>query len=266
MSNNDIHPGTDPAPFGVAETYTFASPAGVWRYTPHEFAIYHPEGNWESVQISRSRLEMTSETTRMALELTLPPDLPVVRAALQAASAGAVMTLAVHRVVNYAGWWAESGALWVGRVRSLEIAETSARMTCESVATSLKRIGLRRLYSRKCSHVLYSEACGAVPVSATAVVVMVQGVRVLFADNVIDGLAGGWLQTPSGMRHMIAAAQGHAVDLIYPAPGLAEGTEVTLVAGCDHTPATCQARFNNLDNYGGFPFIPTRNPFSTGVF
>jgi hypothetical protein len=38
------------------------------------------------------------------------------------------------------------------------------------------------------------------------------------------------------------------------------------VAGCDHSVSTCAARFGNLANYGGFPFIPTKNPFSTGVF
>jgi hypothetical protein len=27
-----------------------------------------------------------------------------------------------------------------------------------------------------------------------------------------------------------------------------------------------RSRFNNLDNYGGFPAIPSKNPFSTGVF
>jgi hypothetical protein len=30
--------------------------------------------------------------------------------------------------------------------------------------------------------------------------------------------------------------------------------------------STCQSRFDNLDNYGGFPFIPLKNPFATGVF
>jgi len=29
---------------------------------------------------------------------------------------------------------------------------------------------------------------------------------------------------------------------------------------------TCAERFGNLDNYGGFPAIPSKNPFSTGVF
>ena len=78
-------------------------------------------------------------------------------------------------------------------------------------------------------------------------------------------LAGGWLQTPAGARHMIVSESYAGVELLYPV-GLAPQTPVELVAGCDHSMPTCAARFDNLANYGGFPFIPTKNPFSTGVF
>jgi len=133
----------------------------------------------------------------------------------------------------------------------------------------LKRIGLRRLYSRACSHVLYSAACGATPISASAVVSGVDGRRVQLEGGtpaaVFGMLAGGWLQMPDGARHMIVADDSGNVELLYPV-ALEAGTEIVLVAGCDHTTATCQARFNNLANYGGFPAIPSKNPFATGVF
>ena len=47
-------------------------------------------------------------------------------------------------------------------------------------------------------------------------------------------------------------------------PGLLTGAAITLYPGCDHTRATCAAKFANLDNFGGFPWIPTRNPFDGG--
>ena len=64
---------------------------------------------------------------------------------------------------------------------------------------------------------------------------------------------------------MIVAEYGSGVELLNPV-AIAPGTEVLLTVGCDHSTATCAARFNNLDNYGGFPAIPSKNPFSTGVF
>lgn len=150
----------------------------------------------------------------------------------------------------------------------MEVADDAARIRCESAQVSLKRIGLRRLYSRACSHVLYSAACGATPISATAEVIRSEGRQVELASlppEVAGMLAGGWLQTPAGARHMIVSESTAGVELLYPV-GLAAGMSVTLTAGCDHSMSTCHSRFGNLANYGGFPFIPSKNPFSTGVF
>jgi len=37
---------------------------------------------------------------------------------------------------------------------------------------------------------------------------------------------------------------------------------VTLYPGCPRDRQTCNDRFNNLENYGGFDWIPSRNPFN----
>jgi len=36
---------------------------------------------------------------------------------------------------------------------------------------------------------------------------------------------------------------------------------VKIYPGCDRVRATCESKFDNLDNFGGFPWIPTKNPF-----
>ena len=38
------------------------------------------------------------------------------------------------------------------------------------------------------------------------------------------------------------------------------GTAISLYPGCDHTRETCKAKFDNLLNYGGFDWIPAKNP------
>ncbi|MDG4870579.1 phage BR0599 family protein, partial [Guyparkeria sp. 1SP6A2] len=43
--------------------------------------------------------------------------------------------------------------------------------------------------------------------------------------------------------------------------GLEVGQEIEVYPGCDRTAATCNAKFNNLLNYGGFDFIPPKGPF-----
>ena len=45
-------------------------------------------------------------------------------------------------------------------------------------------------------------------------------------------------------------------------PGLAVGVAFEAFAGCDRTFATCQSKFGNSLNFGGFPWIPAKNPFA----
>ena len=258
-------------PLQEVELYTFDGASGSFRLTPHEFDVHLNGQLYVSMPIERNELALGAEAAKSALELKMPPNCDLVRHLLASALTGGATSVTLHtaRRDTLDDYWWILGARWVGRVLGVDVADDVARVRCESAQVSLKRIGLRRLYSRKCSHVLYSAACGASPISASAVVSGVDGRNVDLdggtPGSVSGAIAGGWLQTPDGARHMIINDYSIGVTLLYPA-AIDVGTEVLLTAGCDHNVQTCAVRFGNVDNYGGFPFIPSRNPFSTGVF
>jgi hypothetical protein len=253
------------------ELYAFASNSAQFHLTPLEFDVDLGGTVYVSTPIERNELALGAEAAKSALELKLPQTCDLVRHLLANALTGdtTAITLRIARRDPWGDTWWIAGTRWMGRVLGVEVADDAARVRCESAQVSLKRIGLRRLYSRTCSHVLYSAACGASPITASAIVGGSTGRSVDLAGgvpgSVSGGLAGGWLQTPEGARHMIVSETGGGVELLYPTT-IEPGTEVLLTAGCDHSTATCASRFGNLDNYGGFPFIPSKNPFSTGVF
>ena len=258
-------------PMLEVELYAFSSSNAQFYLTPHEFDVDLDGTPYTSLSIERNELALGAEAAKSALELKLPPSCDLVRHLLSASLTGDTtsVTLRIGRRDNWGDYWWLSGTRWMGRVLGVEVDADAARIRCESAQVSLKRIGLRRLYSRKCSHVLYSNACGASPITGSAFVLDVYGRNVELdggvPGSVSAGLAGGWLQTPDGARHMIINDTGSGVELLYPV-AIEPGTEVLLTVGCDHSTATCAGRFGNLDNYGGFPAIPSKNPFSTGVF
>ena len=43
------------------------------------------------------------------------------------------------------------------------------------------------------------------------------------------------------------------------------GQTVDVFAGCDHSLAICESKFANVINYGGFPFVPIKNPFNSSL-
>ena len=72
----------------------------------------------------------------------------------------------------------------------------------------------------------------------------------------------GSLVFPSGVNANVratnkSAAAGASLSLMYPLPSPpTTGDAFTVAFGCDHTRGTCQAKFSNLANFRGFPFVP----------
>lgn len=71
---------------------------------------------------------------------------------------------------------------------------------------------------------------------------------------------------------LILSQSGDDLQLLLPFPDSILGSTVVILAGCDHTVTTCDSKFNtpsdpqsNVVNFGGFPFVPTKNPFEGGV-
>lgn len=93
-----------------------------------------------------------------------------------------------------------------------------------------------------------------------AAVVAVAGDRVVFAGIDPDRYAGGelrWLDGPlAGLGATILAADDSGLLLDRHPDGVVPGMRAWLREGCDHTVATCAARFANAENFQGEPFLP----------
>jgi len=77
------------------------------------------------------------------------------------------------------------------------------------------------------------------------------------ADGFFDS---GLLVSEAGAREILAHA-GDTLTLRRALPSLAPGSRISVRAGCDKTKETCNSR-GNIANFGGWPFIPWKNPMS----
>jgi len=83
----------------------------------------------------------------------------------------------------------------------------------------------------------------------------------------VDHLGGGSLfyQTGSirdaGSYAFVTLQVGHVLTLQTPLEDAVIGDAVTLVGGCDRTPAGCTAHAN-IARFGGFALIPVVNPWA----
>ncbi len=248
------------------ELYEFLDGATPYRYTSADGDIVYGGNTYTAVPISRGAVEATSETARLALEITCARSVGVL-ALFALLPPDDIVAVTVRRLHAGDG---EAITLWMGRVLNVTLNNVSAEIHCESVYTSLKRVGLRRLYQKGCPHVVYGPGCGLDrnAFKSTKTVSTVSGTSITLAamGAFVDGyFAGGYLEWESSggyfERRAIRSQVGGVVTIGFPLPGLAAAASVNLYPGCDHSLATCTGKFANRLNYGGMPYFPSKNPF-----
>lgn len=245
-------------PCAPAQTQTV-----LWRFTSADADVDFEANTWTSTPIERSAIEATQELVRNNLSVTVPRSFPIADL-FRVAAPTDVILMTVFRYHRADG---NKVVLWMGRVLNCDWAGAMATLTCEPAATSMRRPGLRRLYQKQCPHVLYGGACGLnrSTVDHATTVSAISGNTLTVASLGAFPYAGGFVEwVPSAgavERRFIRSFSGLVLTLAQPFQDLANGNSVTVYPGCDHTMETCDTTFNNLPNYGGFPFIPTKNPF-----
>ena len=125
-------------------------------------------------------------------------------------------------------------------------------------------------YQSVCNHILYDERCKANRAANTAASEVVefndQAVEVV-DDGWADGdlIAGSLINIRTGEERLIIDNLANVVEIGYPFVDIRVGDEVQLVRGCNHGTSDCVGKFNNFDNYGGFLYLPYKNPFENGI-
>lgn len=250
------------------ELYEFRQGSIFWRYTSAAHPITMVGQVFEPEYIKRSAINQTDEISKNGLKLTFH---------LSNSFAHSFLGFApeqITTVIIYRGHYDDSAsefvAYWKGRILSAKVDEQEITLDCESVFSSLKRPGLRARFERACRHTLYSTQCG-LSMSSYAVEGIIQGVSTV---NLTIGAAasypdsyftGGVVQSATGDLRFIVYHIGDHIKVSRVFNTAIGNTLVLLYPGCDKSKNTCINKFNNVLNFGGFPYIPSKNPFVGSV-
>jgi uncharacterized phage protein (TIGR02218 family) len=155
--------------------------------------------------------------------------------------------------------------LFKGRLGTVDqIGRSSAKLTINSDLVLLDIDMPRNVYQPTCLHTLYDSGCtlvknaygtnGAVGGVSTASVINWSGASQNFQQGSIAFTSGVNIGATATVGSVVA---GVSLALLYPLESVpAPGDTFTVYSGCDHTPGTCQSKFNNLTNFRGFPYVP----------
>lgn len=264
----------------LVELYRFVERGATERvltFTNADRVITYSGETYLPVPIFRSQVEVRNELSKASLTVTFDLLNEDARRWMASYPEAIVVLTIFERDEDD-----EISVVWKGRLAGVKPTMSEIVLNFESVFTSLRRPGLRARYQRSCRHMLYSRGCGVskeawavkgVPTAINGLVVTVPE-----AAAYPDGyFTTGILEGPDGTLRFITNHVGNQLTLLRPFESLAEaltldgyglsygkyygGAAVRMFPGCDRTRATCHGRFNNLMNYGGFDWIPIRNPF-----
>ena len=227
---------------------------------------------WTAAPVTHTRFRITSAIGREETQLVFPQSNAFARGYLTDLSYSENSVTIYH---EFRDQTPEARAVkFRGRVTGTQPRFTRLTLVAQNRFTELGRKGLSAVMQRPCRHALYHEkdgyGCGLAIAdfeeAGTATAFAANVATVTGADAQADGYYSGGVLTWSGKRQMIVRHVGTALTLLGPIDGLAaaiassSSEAVTIGPGCDLTRATCEARFDNLANFGGFPWM-TDSPF-----
>lgn len=255
--------------YGDGVTYT---------YTDSDVPITFDGRTYVPTAIGREKIEASGGVDRKTLEIEITPNAPLVRFFLERPPQNGVS------IIIYQGHALDGDvdflAVFSGMLLSVRVGVRYATLVCEPVQTKLQRVGLRRHYQYQCPHALYGPKCkvNKVNFARTATISALGG-------NYLDLVAGWegalakqqfaqgfatWVDSETGATQRRSILRiGAANDRLFVTGaiiGIEEGDQITVYPGCAHNQDDCRGVFNNINNYGGCPRIPSQSPMGSVNF
>lgn len=166
---------------------------------------------------------------------------------------------------------------WKGPVSAITIEDTNATIEIPSIFSNALGGSCPSVYFQTpCNFVLFDQhTCkvsrAANSVTTTVVEISSDGLTIRLASLgaiLADEFVAGEILVPSqSERRMVVGADlgTGALTVNYAFGRLNPGDTVQATKGCNHAwDGDCKNRFNNTDNFGGHPLIPTVNIFEAG--
>lgn len=243
-----------------------------WRYVGAAETLSFAGALWGALPgLSRSDIQQKGETSSMQVTVTVPRDCEVALALRGQCSTNPVKLVITRAQRGLADGLAEE--MFSGEVTDPVFEGSVAALTCSSEESAWGDTLCRLAYSRTCPHMFTDTLCGVTVASVTfvgTITALSADLLTVTVDEVappVDHLGGGSLfyqmgcvDAGSGGR-FVTQQVGHVLTLQTPLSGASVGDAVSLIGGCDRTPAGCTAHAN-IARFGGFALIPVINPWA----
>jgi uncharacterized phage protein (TIGR02218 family) len=258
------------------ELYKITCGEEKWFYTSADKTYSYGGNDYIAVPMGRSAIESKGQVKKENLEVTFAVDNPMAKNFLMY-TPDQMVYLTVY-IINEGG--AELYVGWKGRLSAVKPNKSQLMLVFESIYTSIQSSLLTQSYQRNCRHMLYSERGCRVNKNDRRLDIAVESIngyilQLVGATGHPSGyFVGGIVEYKGGARGVMGQTWStFTLNDVWPslardleeAQTTGEPVIVSIYPGCDRTMSTCFGKFENLENFGGFPVIPFKNPFDGSI-
>ena len=159
--------------------------------------------------------------------------------------------------------------IWSGTLFNTKVTKSTITMTFDDGVGDTRFGSNSPILQVTCPYVLYGYGCflNKADFADSATVDAISGLVLTVPEAALEAdgwYNGGIFENVGGDIVMILSHVGDQLTLIRSAE-VAVSDAVTIYRGCDRSKETCRDKFNNLNNYGGKPWIPSIGLFGSGT-
>jgi uncharacterized phage protein (TIGR02218 family) len=261
------------------ELYLFENLEETFVYTSAQETITYVGRNYIPTPVKRTAPEIQSgqPDRRIVIEFPITNDFARRYVGTLPASPD---HLTLYRYHSTDGGTPEVVLYFSGEVSNVAFTEDRAKVNVLSNGRVLGNLIPQQTCRNLCNFVLYDNRCGVNQASfttATTVVgVSANGLEITLSGSGLSAKAAAnffknghmsrnFIENRMVLKTVDLGGDQVTFHILLPFQFISTGTAVDISAGCGHSLGICDSRFNNHERYGGFPFIPRKNPFQLKV-
>lgn len=255
------------------EVYQFALGLDTYLYTSAQSTITVGVDEYVPESVSRGQIAQGAEDRNRDMIITMPASNSFA-ARYRNIPPNSQATVSIIRLQRDESPTFDTQVLiYKGQLKSVRFPQdgTIAEIVCRSLESAASRNIPRYTFMSSCNHILYGPGCGVLSAGFDHI-----GNADDVDENIItvDGLFSSGLSVKGGYAQalinddyrLILDQSGDDITLLLPYNVDVTGTDIQVFAGCDHRlTGDCANTFDNVKEFGGFGFSPSKNIFETGL-
>jgi hypothetical protein len=234
-----------------------------YLYTSSQDPITFLTETYEPIFIQRSDIEQTEDIDKSDIRIDISTESILVREYVSETILDKI-ELNVYR--ENAGGYA---LIFPGVVDAISVRDPSSSIVAVPVMKAMEGDVLSITHSIQCPYQLYDQTTckvSSVAFSVAGEIESITGTSITSAD--FSTKPNGWFIggeiVSGGRRRMIIEHTGDTIT-VSPYLNAVIGGSYVAYAGCGHNVSDCNTKFSNLDNYGGEPSIPSKDPWNKRI-